>query len=418
MIFKKLKKEAKFILEKSVYVRQAGILFGSQIGVLLFGVLIKVLQTRTLSVEEYGTYAFFGSINSFLVIFYRFGFYTSIKVLLARTSDLTKTRELIGTGLIIALLIGVSFSSTIFGLSFFVDGLFKVEIGKILLIISPLCFVIPFKMFVSEVGVGANQIKPIALFDVFSTALFLLIISLFYYNGDLTVQSLITYNLLSFIIALLITIKMLNPSFNNIKLHTKEIIQKNKEYGWHYYTGAIANQSTFKLDELFITYFINITQLGFYSLANMICSPISIMSAAMSKSMFKKMASLNGIPNKLFLYNTSWLITCVIGLYFVAEIIVSFLFGAEYSDVALYVIPLSIAHLFRGLSAPYTFLSAKSMGKEIRNVSLAEAIVNVFGNIILIPLYGVMGAIIASIIARFVHYAGSKYYYHKFLTDD
>ena len=70
------------------------------------------------------------------------------------------------------------------------------------------------------------------------------------------------------------------------------------------------------------------------------------------------------------------------------------------------------------LSSPYSFLSAKSKGKEIRNIAFAEAIINISGNIILIPIYGVMGAIVASIIARFVHYAGSKYYYHKFLTDD
>ncbi|MBL4624063.1 MAG: polysaccharide biosynthesis C-terminal domain-containing protein, partial [Flavobacteriales bacterium] len=78
----------------------------------------------------------------------------------------------------------------------------------------------------------------------------------------------------------------------------------------------------------------------------------------------------------------------------------------------------SIAHFFQGLSSPYSFLSAKSKGKEIRNIAFAEALINVAGNLILIPLYGVIGAIVASIIARFVHYAGSRYYYHQFLTND
>ena len=206
----------------------------------------------------------------------------------------------------------------------------------------------------------------------------------------------------------------LKPIFNNIGLYTKEIIQKNREYGWHYYTGAIANQTTFKLDELFITYFVNVSQLGFYTLANMICSPMSIMSGAISKSMFKKMASLEKIPRKLFIYNSFWLVVCVLGLYLIGEYIVSFLFGAEYGEVALLIIPLSIAHFFQGLSAPFAFLSAKSMGKEIRNVAFAEGAVNVIGNIILVPLHGVYGAIIASILARFVHYICLAYYYRNY----
>ncbi len=418
MTLKTLKKELQPSIYNSTFAKQTGILFGSQIGVLLFGVLIKIVQTRTLRPEEYGTYAFFGSLISFLVIFYRFGFFTSIKVVLANTSDIIKIRELVGTGLIFALLIGLSFSATIVGLSFFVDQLFNVKLGNILLIASPLCFVVPFKMFISEAGVGANKVKPIALFDLFASGLFLLIIVLFYFNGQLSVQALVIYNLLSFIAALIIAVVALKPRFNNISAHATAIFEKTKEYGWHYYTGAVANQSTFKLDELFITYFVNVTQLGFYSLANMICSPMSIMSSAMSQSLFKKMATLNKIPKRLFLYNIAWLLACVAGLYFLAELIVSFLFGSNYSDVALFVIPLSLAHLFRGLSSPYSFLSAKSKGKEIRNIAFAEAIINISGNIILIPIYGVMGAIVASIIARFVHYAGSKYYYHKFLTDD
>ncbi|MBT6745991.1 MAG: oligosaccharide flippase family protein [Flavobacteriales bacterium] len=414
MTLKTLKKEFQLSVYNSKFVKQTGILFGSQIAVLLFGVLIKILQTRSLSPEEYGTYAFFGSLISFLVIFYRFGFFTSIKVLLANTIDTVRSRELIGTGLIIALLIGISFSLTIIGLSFFVDSLFNVEIGKILLIISPLCFVLPFKMFVREVGIGANQVKPVAIFDVIASSLFLTIISLFYFFGELTILSLIIYNLLSFITALVLATVQLKPIFNNIGLYTKEIIQKNREYGWHYYTGAIANQTTFKLDELFITYFVNVSQLGFYTLANMICSPMSIMSGAISKSMFKKMASLEKIPRKLFIYNSFWLVVCVLGLYLIGEYIVSFLFGAEYGEVALLIIPLSIAHFFQGLSAPFAFLSAKSMGKEIRNVAFAEGAVNVIGNIILVPLHGVYGAIIASILARFVHYICLAYYYRNY----
>jgi O-antigen/teichoic acid export membrane protein len=218
-------------------------------------------------------------------------------------------------------------------------------------------------------------------------------------------------------IALITALMVLKPIFQNINEHWTAIIAKNREYGWHYYTGAITNQSTFKLDELFITYFVNASQLGFYTLANMICAPMSMMSAVMSKSIYKRMASLKSIPKQVFVVNFIWLTTCTVILYFIAEIVVTFLFGSDYADVAIYVVPLSLAHFFQGLSAPYSFLSVKSKGKEIRNIAFAEAIINVGGNLTLIPTFGVIGAIIASIIARFVHYAGSRYYYKKYLAD-
>ena len=72
--------------------------------------------------------------------------------------------------------------------------------------------------------------------------------------------------------------------------------------------------------------------------------------------------------------------------------------------------------------APFSFLAVKSKGKELRNVAYAEAMVNVIGNLLLIPTAiiimgskedGVFGAIIASILSRFTHFVGLWYYYNK-----
>ena len=75
-------------------------------------------------------------------------------------------------------------------------------------------------------------------------------------------------------------------------------------------------------------------------------------------------------------------------------------------------------YLFQGLYKPFTFLAVKSKGKEIRNVAIIEAIINVVGNFILIPLAGVFGAIVASIIARLGTFFGAWYYYRKYLKEE
>ena len=139
------------------------------------------------------------------------------------------------------------------------------------------------------------------------------------------------------------------------------------------------------------------------------------MSQALNQSMYKQYSHLKRIPKNIFLYNTIWLLGCMLFLYLFSEIIVVFLFGIEFKSVSTYVFYISFAFFFQGLSSPYTFLAAKSKGKEIRNVAWAEAIVNISGNIILIPILGVEGAIITSIISKMINYVYFKYYYRKYL---
>lgn len=413
MDLNKITTDLKAAQKQSLLIKQTSVLFGSQIAVVLFGVLIKSIQTRALTVEEYGTYAFFGTVTSFLALFFRFGFFNSLKVLLANTQDPNQEKQLLGAGFFIAFLIGLLYAGSIFLLSFAIDHMFNVSIAEILLIFSPLCFVLPFKMFISEVSVGSNQIKHIVLFDILSKATYLLIISLLFFYSSLTVSNLVFFNLSTLILSLGVIYFLIRPSFLNFRSSLTSIINKNKTYGWHYYTGAIVNQTTFKLDELFITYFVNVTQLGFYTLANMVCAPMALFSEAIFKSAYKKMAEKDHIPVKLLFYNTLWLVLCIVILYFLSHILIEFLFGVEYTPAAAMVIPLSIAYFFQGMYAPYSFLSVKSKGKEMRNVAIVEGIVNLLGNVILVPILEVNGAILATIIGRATHYIGLRYYYKK-----
>ena len=142
-----------------------------------------------------------------------------------------------------------------------------------------------------------------------------------------------------------------------------------------------------------------------------------LMSQALSQSMYKQYSNLKKIPKNIFIYNTTWLLACMLFLYLFSDFIVNFLFGPEFNSVSNYIFYISFAFFFQGLSTPYTFLAAKSKGKEIRNVAWAEAIVNISGNIILIPVLGVEGAILTSIISKFINFTYFTYYYNKYLKE-
>lgn len=390
-------------------------LFSTQILVLIIGLGIKSIQTNVLSPKQYGLLALFGTITSVLVLFFHYASFSSLKVLLANNKDEKKEKEFFGLGILIATILGGLFSVVIFGFSFFVDDLLGVNIGSLLMLLSPFCFILPFQFFISEITIGANKLKSLATFHLFSKVLFFVSLFSICRFSELDVQLIILLNLLSWMISTLVILWSLKPSFNGVQENMQLVKAKNKSFGYAYYFGAIVNQSTFKLDELFITYFVNITQLGFYTLASIICSPMTFLSRAFVNSIFKKFAVKDRIPLRVFLYNSLWLSFCVFFLYLFSDMIVSSLFGNDYMQVSDYILPLSIAFLFQGIYAPFSFLSVKSKGKELRNVAYLEAFVNILGNVILVPTIGVLGAIYASILSRFTHLIGLWYYYNKMI---
>jgi O-antigen/teichoic acid export membrane protein len=210
--------------------------------------------------------------------------------------------------------------------------------------------------------------------------------------------------------------KRFRPLFSNIKQNFIEIWGKNKEYGFYIFMGQCVGNTTYRLDGFLITYFVNTTKLGYYSLANNLCAPMIAMSAALSQSLFKRFSIKDRVPKKVFIYNGVWLGGCVMGLLVFGRFLVEHIFGGEFTPVYQYIFPLSLAYFIHGMYMPANeFLSVKGKGKWMRNCSVVFMIVNVIGNLILIPLYGAMGAAWASLVSMIGFAIPCLYYYRKLI---
>ncbi|MBO06218.1 MAG: hypothetical protein CMI58_04175, partial [Parcubacteria group bacterium] len=247
-------------------VGNTAILFSSQILVLIVGLGIKTIQVRALNPEDYGLLALFGTITSVIVLFFHYASFSSLKVILANNTEKQKEKEFVGLGILIAGFLGILFSATLFSISCFVDNLLHAEIGNLLMFLAPFCFILPFQFFISEISIGTNKLKQLAIFHLFSRLLFIASLLVFFKGDLLNVKLIIILNLLAWLVSTIVILIGYKPSFSKITNNFEKIKEKNKSFGFFYYFGAIINQSTYKLDELFITYFINITQLGFYTL--------------------------------------------------------------------------------------------------------------------------------------------------------
>lgn len=396
-------------------IKQVAILLASNVLLIVLGFGIKKIQTHQLGVISYGEYAFFISLISFISLFFRFGFFVSLQNLLAQNQNKIREKKLLAIGFVIALINGLALSICIWLFSNFVNDIFNTDIGKSMQLFAPLTIVFPFYYLFNSYGTGTNKLRINALYNVLPKALFFLLLLLFL--DKLNLDVIIFFNLISTLIIILLFYLKIKPNFSNFKYYCNILWLKNNRYGLHYYKGAIANQTTYKLDEIFISYFKNTKLLGFYSLALLVTSPMILMSQAINQSMFKRYSELKKIPNNIFIFNTLWLIACVLFFYQFGDFIVNILFGEEFKSVSKYTFYISFALFFHGLSTPYSFLAAKSKGKEIRNVAWAEASINITGNLVLIPLIGVEGAIITSILAKITNYILFRIYYRRYLKE-
>jgi len=382
----------------------------------IIGFWVKNIQTVQLGEVDYGRFAFFTSVSGFLLLFLRFGFFATIKVLLAQNENPKREKQLLAVGVVLAIISGVALALSVFAASFIIDAWFGTTINGLLRAYSPLVVVLPFFFFFSAYGSGSNKILVSAFYNVLPKLFFLIALLVITANHALEVGENIFWQLGSSLMAILIIVFSLRPDFSRFKYYFGIAMIKNRKYGRHYNLGAIANQTTYRLDEFFITYFVDSVHLGFYSLANIICSPMIQLSSAVNSAMFKRFAVLNRIPTKLFLYNTAWLVACVIALGLAADFIVGIILSSEFGEVATYILPLSLVFLIHGSAIPFSFLAAKSRGKDIRNIAWSEAVVNIIGNYVLISQYGVMGAIMASGLAKLFNLALNIFYYRRYLA--
>ena len=406
-------------LFRSRTVRQTLMLYVSKLAVIPLGVITASMITRTLGPDNYGLLALYGTVTGFPLLFFRFGFDSSCGLLIAREDDENNIRELIGAGIIVFLLTGATSSLFVFGFSFFVDDIFHTNIGSILKWAAIPLVVAPFQFLIVAATRGGIKIGRLSLSNILPNILSLLGVSTLLAFSKLNVISLIALGLGISIACKLFIFGSLKPSFDGLKSNMKKLWLTNKEYGHHLYWGQIADQSTYKLDGILISYFVNPTQLGFYSLADTLVSPIVMLSQSLSLSLFRDFARMERIPKKAIYFNFLWLVSCVAGVILIGKYVVVLLFSERFLAVAPLAVALALAAFFQGGYQPYNmFLGAHGKGRWMRNMSFLAMILNVVGNIILIPIYGVMGAVIASIVSRLGSCLAYLFYYSKFTSEN
>jgi stage V sporulation protein B len=394
--------------------RQTIALFLAQSANVLLGVAVTGLNARALTVEEYGALSFALVVIIFVAWFFDFGLFSAGSRIVALATEKTEERGIIGTLIVLSLGLGIGFSAVLLIVSLFIDSLFRSNIGLVLFALSPLVAVFPFQtMFVSTLR-GTNEIGKLAAYTILPRLLYLGAIVVAMKLSALTLTVTLTLNIATLIAATIIIAVATRPIFQGWRANVGRILVETRQYGLHVYSGTIVDNLTFGSDKLLISYFLGTVAVGFYSVAQTLTMPISLMSRSLATSVFKDFTLYDRIPARLNLANFLWLLIAGAALLFLSEFLIEKIFTDKYLS-ALKVVPyLTASAIFTGLNQLYhSFLMAHRRGQYVRNMSIASSSLNVIGNVVLIYKLGVVGAALSAILTYALNYVMNLYYYQK-----
>lgn len=401
------------VLAKKKKARQIGSLYTSMVLGIIIGIGVSVINTRLLGPQQYGDLKFLQNLFAFVVTFLTLGVFVSGSRLLALKKNEQIKNQLVGNLLILASAISVVLIIALFIFSFFEGQIFHNELGRIIRIFSPLLFVFPFQLCLQNIMQGDNRIYELSIFRLSPRILYLLAAIAFNYFVPLSLTSALGIQLLALALIILVMIIRFQPKFVNIKKNISIIWEENKTYGFHDYIGTLAGVASASLAGFSISYFIDNTNVGFFSLALTTTMPLTMIPNAVGTTFFKDFANRDSIPKKTTAVTLVLSIGALIFFLLIIKKVILLLYSAEYSSVIPLAYLVSIGCIFHGFGDYINrFLGAHGKGKQLRNGAFAVGVSNVLGYILLVYFFGVKGAAITKLISGII-YCGMLYYFYK-----
>ncbi len=392
-------------------------MYGASFLAIILGFLVSIFNSRVLGPENFGNYKFIETVARFIASLVSVGVFISITRLLALNTDQKKERRYIGLFTVIfgvTSLIGVLL---FFGFSFIQPYYFDNDLQVTIQNYSLIVLVILGHLALKEILKGLHKIYTMSFISVVPTACYLLLI---YAINEFTPVDIgwvlgIYYGLL--LITLIVIIFRLRPDFSFKKPLVEELLQENKHNGRPIYYGSLAGVATTHIAGLSLSYFMDNIQVGFFTLALTICSPVLVIPSVLGTIYFKQFATMNKIPRKVFAFSVAGTLAALVVFYLLIEPVVVAFYTKEYLpvvDISKYVI---VGFIFHGLGDLFNrFLGAKGKGKLLRNAAYLVGIVNILGYTLLIKYFDITGAIWTKILASGLYFLAMWWYYSKFVN--
>jgi O-antigen/teichoic acid export membrane protein len=392
------------------------IFFGTIIG-LLFTSLGRIIFARIFSSSEYGIFSLGIGIINIASIIGALGLREGLTRQIAYNEakkQVIKIKYFINLSFILTSLMGiVLFIFLFFSSEFISDNIFKIPSLKFPLQI--LSIAIPFEIMIfilASIFRGFRRVREkVIFFDIIRNITFPFLLLIVFVQDNSFIFGVVMY-----VISIIITCNLFftfyilkNPLSSPLKiiLFKTAIGKELLLFSIPLLLVSILYEILHWTDTLMIGYFLMPDKIGFYNAANPLGHLISSALAAMLfiyTPVVTNLFAKNKIHEMRASYAvlTKWLcvVTFPLALIFILypKIVIQFLFGSDYVLASTSLQILSIGFFLNNLFGPNgATLTAIGKTKFLMIATLTAAIINIFLNFILIPIWDINGAAIATI---------------------
>lgn len=390
-----------------------GLYISTLVGTIL-GVLASIVNTRFLNPEDYGDVRYVQNIINFASALLLFGYFLSGSRLLALTNHEERSRRIRGAMIIILILA----SGLLLCITFLCGIIDKnIEVRHLFLISLPVCFQPLFLNYINTTAQGDNHIGRLAIARLFPALLYVPIGYFVYSNYGATSSKLVLIQWGIYSAIYLIIITSTYPKLRNLKPIFKELNQENKSYGLQLYWGSLFMVASGYLAGIFLGLFNNDnTNVGFYTLALTVTSPLAMLPAIVGTTYFKKFAREPRIPSRVMKFTIILTIGSCILFILIIQPIVTFLYSRDYSQVGIYASWLALGFSIHGFGDMLNrYLGSHGQGKQIRNASIFCGLFKIFGFSFLVWLWNINGALLTVVISDLIYLILMYTYYLRFI---
>ncbi len=369
---------------------------------IIFGFAFQILLGRIAGPGEYGKYVLLQSISVFLIIPMSFGIATALLKYNSESDDRARQSKIISTSYLLVLIFSL--------LSLILFSLFYKSISN-LLGVSPVFFYLTavyaflsnFYILTTFTLRSLHKNKEFSFFQAFygfislAVLLFFLSISSISFYGAVF-ASYAAYFLVSIIIFIILR-KYITFSFE--KIWAVKVLS----YGWYTTIATIASAITLNLDKVIINKYFTSGEVGLYGVYYNSFVLLASTAFNIFNTAFFPIASMH--PQKeaiLKKINKYILKLTVLGLFSIIVIgsLIFKIYGENYIFNIKIAILFSLISILYCVNSAYLWLMAatgKNGAKIVAINSTALAVLSTITNLILIPIFGIVGAAITSILS-------------------
>ena len=396
--------------ESKKFAFDVGITFFASVVTLPLGFIITVLLGRYLGAGDLGLYRMVSTIYGIVMLVAAIGIPAAmIKYVAEFKNNRTKFNQIVSSGVITSLFLGLGFIALFYSSSGILAEIFNMpRLSGLLKLLSP---VFPFALVSGALfGLlnGLREMKKHAAAMIVQSVLMVIITVVLIYYGFGIVGAVIGIVLSSvgsclFLILILVSRSYFRITFSEYVQTTKKMLRFG---GQLLATGAI-NQINYQADIILIGYFLTATDVGYYAVAIGLSRFFWLVPDAIQRITYPATSeywantnhgALNKMVDKSMKYTACILLPIGLGVGFFAKEIIMFIFGEGFIYAVL---PLQILIIGTAI-----FGIVKAIGSSLAGIGRVDinfkvatfgAMVNIILNLLLIPLYGIVGAAIATI---------------------